>query len=155
VRGLGKNVGDLLRGSRFLRFLAGGVVTFVTTLALMAVWYQLVGLPRLPAYALTHATAFVVGFVLNRRWVFQATEANPASQGVRFAAAQLGFRGVDWCVFSAIEALVAPPVIVGILAANVLVLPCKYLFYRAYVFPRAGLASASTSAPTTGMSEAV
>ncbi len=33
-----------------------------------------------------------------------------------------------------IELLAAPPVVLGVLAANLLVLPAKYLFFRNHVF---------------------
>jgi putative flippase GtrA len=120
--------------SSLLRFLLGGVVTYAVTLSLMAFWLRVVGAPRLPAYALTHATALIVGFLLNRRWVFRATAGHPAEQGVRFVLAQGGFRILDWCLYTVIELLVTPPVFLGVLAANLLVLPPKYLFYRSHVF---------------------
>jgi putative flippase GtrA len=88
----------------------------------------------LPAYALTHVTALFVGFVLNRRWVFRATAGRPAEQGVRFVLGQGGFRIIDWILFTVIELLFAPPVFLAVLAANLLVLPAKYLFYRNHVF---------------------
>lgn len=120
--------------SSLVRFLLGGVVTYAVTLSLMAFWIGLVGAPRLVAYALTHATALIVGFLLNRRWVFRATAGKPMDQGVRFVLAQGGFRFLDWVLYSVIELLVAPPVYLGVLAANLLVLPAKYLFYRNHVF---------------------
>ena len=40
-------------GRAFLRFVAGGVVTYATTLTVMGFWLGLVGIPELTAYALT------------------------------------------------------------------------------------------------------
>jgi putative flippase GtrA len=122
-------------GSSAARFLLGGVVTYAITLALMAFWLGLVGAPRLVAYALTHATSLCVAFVLNRRWVFRATAGRQVTQGLRFALAQAGFRALDWCLFTLISLAFLPPVFLGVLAANVLVLPAKYVFYRHHVFP--------------------
>jgi putative flippase GtrA len=120
--------------SSLVRFLLGGVVTYSVTLTLMAFWIGPVGVQRSPAYALTHVTVLIVGFLLNRRWVFRATAGRPAEQGVRFVLAQGGFRVIDWLLFTVIESLIAPPVFLGVLAANLLVLPAKYLFYRNHVF---------------------
>ena len=123
-------------------------MTYAVTLSLMAFWTGLVGAPRLPAYALTHVTALIVGFLLNRRWVFRATAGKPAEQGVRFVLAQGGFRILDWALYSVLELLLAPPVFAGVLAANLLVLPLKYLFYRNHVFAVRPVASA---APEEGL----
>jgi len=128
------DAGERFWRSSLVRFLLGGVVTYAVTLTLMAFWIGLVGAPRLLAYALTHATALIVGFLLNRRWVFRATSGRPVEQGIRFALAQGGFRALDWVLYTVIELLVAPPVFLGVLAANLLVLPAKYLFYRNHVF---------------------
>lgn len=118
-----------------VRFLLGGVVTYGITLTLMAFWLGFVGAPRLVAYALTHVTALSVAFLINRRWVFRATAGRQVRQGLRFALAQAGFRALDWCLFTLISLAFLPPVFVGVLAANVLVLPAKYVFYRNHVFP--------------------
>ena len=123
-------------------------MTYAVTLMLMAFWIGLVGAPRLIAYALTHATALIVGFVLNRRWVFRATAGRATQQGIRFVLAQGGFRVLDWLLYSAIELLVAPPIFLGVLAANLLVLPAKYLFYRNHVF---AVRPASSAVPEEGL----
>ena len=86
---------ERLWNSSLVRFLLGGVVTYAVTLTLMAFWIGLVGAPRLVAYALTHATGLIVGFLLNRRWVFRATAGRPTQQGMRFVLAQGGFRVLD------------------------------------------------------------
>lgn len=122
------------RHSSLLRFLLGGVVTYSVTLSLMAFWIGWVGAPRLVAYALTHSIVLIVGFVLNRRWVFRATAGRTTDQGIRFVLAQIGFRVLDWVLYTVIELLAAPPVVLGVLAANLLVLPAKYLFFRNHVF---------------------
>ena len=132
-----RRVATLVRsayGSSFVRFLVGGVVTYATTLAVMGLWLGLIGIPNLIAYACTQVTVLVVGFVLNRQWIFRATGGDPAAQGVRFVLANIACRFVDWCVYSAIALLLAPPVFLNVLAANALVLPLKYLFYRHQVF---------------------
>lgn len=128
-------LGRLAAASSFLRFLAGGLVTYATTLAVMALWLE-AAIPSLVAYACTHVTVLAVGFLLNRYWIFRATAGSTASQGVRFALANLGFRFVDWCVYSGIALLLAPPVFLAIMAANAIVLPLKYSFYRHRVFGR-------------------
>lgn len=124
----------LLRSS-FARFLAGGIVTYATTLAVLALWMRGVGLNSFAAYACTHVTVLAVGFALNRLWVFRARADSKAAQGARFVAANLLFRFVDWCVYSAIALLLAPPAFLNVMAANALVLPAKYLWYRHQVFP--------------------
>jgi putative flippase GtrA len=124
-------------GGTFLRFLAGGVVTYATTLVVMGVWLGLVGIPELIAYALTHVTVLIVGFLINRYWIFRATEGNATAQGIRFVLANSAFRVVDWCVYSGIALLLDPPVFLTVLSANVLVLPLKFVFYRRRVFGEA------------------
>ena len=89
-----------LISGRVVRFLAGGVVTYTIALTLMAFWIGVAEVPRAMAYALTHATALGLAFVLNRRWVFAATAGNVAVQGAWFVVAQVGFRVFDWSVFS-------------------------------------------------------
>jgi len=126
---------ERVRRSSAARFLLGGIVTYGITLSLMAFWSGVIDVPRLFAYALTHATALSLAFVLNRRWVFRATAGRRLTQGLRFALAQAGFRAVDWALFTAISLAFLPPVFVGVLLANVLVLPAKYVFYRNHVFP--------------------
>lgn len=123
----------LLRSS-FARFLAGGVVTYGTTLLLMALWLRVFEIPNLPAYAVTHVVVLFVGFVVNRVWVFRARQGRKTSQGVRFVLANVLFRFVDWCVYSAIALLLSPAVFVNVAAANLIVLPLKYLWYRNQVF---------------------
>ncbi len=130
-------LGRLACASSFLRFLAGGVVTYGTTLAVLALWLRLAAIPSLVAYAFTHVTVLVVGFLLNRYWIFRASAGSTASQGLRFAFANLGFRFVDWCVYSGIALLLSPPVFLTVMAANAIVLPLKYSFYRHRVFGRA------------------
>ena len=110
-------------------------MTFATTLLAMGLWHSIVGLPNLLAYAVTLVTVLIVGFLLNRIWVFRATGGGKAAQGLRFVVANVGFRFVDWCIYSVIALLLAPPVVVNVLAANLIVLPLKYLWYRHRVFP--------------------
>ena len=124
-------------GSAFLRFLAGGVVTYATTLLVMGFWLALVGIPELIAYALTHTSVLIVGFLINRYWIFRATAGNPTAQGIRFVLANSAFRVVDWCVYSGIAVLLDPPVFLTVLSANLLVLPLKFVFYRQQVFGEA------------------
>jgi putative flippase GtrA len=126
----------------FARFLLGGLVTYATTLLVLSFWLRLAAAPNLLAYAFTHATVLAVGFVLNRRFIFRATAGHPASQGLRFLAANMLFRFVDWCVYSAIALLFAPAVFVNVMAANALVLPLKYWFYRHQVFSARGAQAA-------------
>ena len=83
--------------------------TYSVTLSLMAFWIGWVGAPRLVAYALTHIIVLIVGVVLNRRWVFRATAGRSADQGIRFVLAQVGFRTLDWVLYTVIELLAAPP----------------------------------------------
>jgi putative flippase GtrA len=123
-----------LYASSFCRFLIGGALTFSTTLLFMGLWSGLIGLPDLLAYALTQVTVLVVGFFLNRRWIFRATSGNAAEQGLRFLLANVSFRFVDWCIYSTISLTLAPAVIVNVMAANLIVLPMKYFFYRHQVF---------------------
>jgi putative flippase GtrA len=124
-------------GSTFLRFAAGGVVTYATTLLVMGFWLAVVGIPELVAYALTHVSVLIVGFLINRYWIFRTTAGNPAAQGVRFVLANSAFRLVDWCVYSGIALLIDPPVFLTVLSANLLVLPLKFLFYKHQVFGEA------------------
>jgi putative flippase GtrA len=121
----------------FARFVAGGVVTYPTALVVMAFWIHGLRLPMLVAYALTHVVVLAVGFVLNRRWIFRATHVDAAAQGASFVAASLAFRAVDWCLYSVLMLLLAPPWALAVLLANLIVVPVKYLFFRHRVFPAA------------------
>ena len=120
--------------SSAVRFLAGGFVTFASTLLIMGLWLGLIGIPNLVAYALTHVTVLAIGFALNRYWIFRAGDGNIADQGIRFVLANLAFRALDWCIYSAIALLLGSPVVLNVLVANALVLPMKFLFYRHQVF---------------------
>lgn len=120
--------------SSFARFVAGGAITYATTLCVMALWLDVARLPNLVAYATTHVTVLAVGFALNRRWIFRATSTSAATQGLWFFVANALFRGVDWSVYSTLAFFFALPVFLNVLTANVLVLPLKYLFYRHRVF---------------------
>ncbi len=121
------------RGSSFVRFALGGLLTYAATIGVLALWLA-VGLPGPAAYAVTHCTVLALGFVLNRYWIFRARAGRATAQGIRFVVASLGFRFVDWCVYSAIDLTLGLPAPLTVMLANLSALPLKFHSYRSQVF---------------------
>jgi putative flippase GtrA len=76
--------GNLLR--QLVRFLTAGILTNVVNYATFWLLLRQLGVHYVAASVMGFLAGFVVGFILNRQWTFEATAADGRSQLLRFFA---------------------------------------------------------------------
>lgn len=117
------------------KFVVVGGFSYAFALAQMAFYIEVLGAPPKIAYAVTLVVLLAVNFLLNRYWVFLATEEHAARQGVKYVATVAAGRGVDWAVFALLDTLApAVPYGVAVFIAMSVVLPLKFLAFKLVVF---------------------
>lgn len=139
------------------RYLFLGCAIYGGSLILMYGLTELCRLGELAAYALVQLVIGCTGFLIARRWVFQAHGGQLGRQARRFLASSVSFRLLNFALYSLLWSLLSVPREIGILAAIALLLPVKFVVEKTLVFAQrhdgqrqaaqAGLGTAANPAP--------
>jgi putative flippase GtrA len=118
------------------RYLFLGSAIYGVSLIVMFCLTDLLGLGELVAYALMQALISCAGFLVARRWVFQARGGHLLTQASRFLASSVFFRLLNLALYSLLWTLLALPREIGILVTIALLFPVKYVVEKTLVFTR-------------------
>lgn len=130
------SVTALLRRQEVVYLVVGGVNTLVA-LVLYAVLWTLFGdqLHYLGALIVTYAVAIVVGFTLQRRFVFKVSGSG-VLDFARYTLVQLVALGLNGIVLTLLVRVAGAPVIPSQALSLVLVVVSTYLAHRYFSFRR-------------------
>jgi putative flippase GtrA len=119
------------------RFFQLALVSICVTLGLPVFFHEVVLLEEEPAVGLALLTAFLVNFLLARRYVFRS-RTNVLPQLFRFAAANLAFRLVEYLAFLALYNWAGLFYVLAIAIVLLSSFVIKFVIYRFYVFGATG-----------------
>lgn len=119
---------------QWIRYGAVSGLSFGANLGLLWILHELAGLSPTLAFAAAIVTVSLFNFLLARHYIFQAAEAAPAGQLLRYALTSGGFRGLEFVAFALIAGLSRTHYLLAatlVLAGSFLL---KFLVYRKRVF---------------------
>jgi len=132
--------GEAMAGVRRLfhrplaRFLAATALLFATNLGLTVLLHELLGLSERLAFAIALATAFGLGFLLMRHFIYRAASGSLTRQFLLYAPSAAAFRGAEYLTFlllSTFTSLDYRLLVVLVLGTTFI---SKFFYYGAAVF---------------------
>jgi putative flippase GtrA len=125
----------LIKLSRFwaVRGLAVGAIATVADLAVLLTCVELLGLPRVPSVSAGVAVGGVVGFLLNRTFVFQAGGSNVVSQALKYGMLVCCELGVHTALNTALVHGLGVHYLGAKFACDFVVFTCLHLFALRYL----------------------
>ncbi len=118
--------------SQPVKFLKGGAVLKVFSFGLNYILADYLGLNKEFAYVFVLIADFLLGFLINRYFIFKKTEKSEKDLKVfrNFIIAGLGFRGLNWVIYICILKYFELYILVAQLIATLIVLVLKYSVYK-------------------------
>lgn len=117
--------------SKPVKFLNGGVILKVFSFSLNYLLADLMQLHVEMTYAFVLICDFLLGFVINRYFVFNDSKNRSNKQTFAlFAVAGLGFRFINWVLYSLIVNYLGIYILTAQLIATLIVLCMKYFVYK-------------------------
>lgn len=123
----------LLKG-KFFRWCAVGGVNLGINAGLTALLHEVAGMPEEGAYAVSLAVVFVLNFFTSRHYVFKSGDGDSGGQLLRFLAAALLFRGLEYLAFLLVHTVLGVYYLVAVIGVQVVSFVAKFFFYGKFVF---------------------
>lgn len=117
----------------FIRYLAGGGVSFAINFGLTVVLHQGFGVAPPVAYAVALTVSFIVNFLIARYFVFESS-SGMAGQVLRFVATALAARAGEYLAFVLMLTVLGVHYMVSIIVVSVISIVLKFFVYRSFVF---------------------
>ena len=118
--------------SQPVKFLKGGVALKVVSFGLNYILADYLGLNKELTYIFVLIADFLLGFAINRYFIFKKTEDSQTNSQVfkKFVIAGLGFRGLNWLIYIGMLKFFELYILIAQLIATIIVLLLKYSVYK-------------------------
>ncbi len=114
------------------RFIKGGAALKVVSFGLNYILADYLSLNKELTYIFVLIADFLLGFAINRYFIFKKTEDSQKDSQVfkKFVIAGLSFRGLNWLIYIGILKFFELYILIAQLIATIIVLVLKYSVYK-------------------------
>src|SRR5579875_1871612 len=125
------HVGNWLQ---FGRFAIVGATGYAVNLAVFALCVHLLGIDYRVSSVVAYVVSVINNFWLNRHWTFDARQAHPAGQGIRFFLVSLVAFGISEGVLIALVEGAGSPKVVAQAIAIIAAMPVNFIGQKLWSF---------------------
>jgi putative flippase GtrA len=119
---------------QFGRFAIVGATGYAVNLAVFALCVHLLGIDYRVSSVLAYVVSVLNNFWLNRHWTFDAREAHPAGQGIRFFLVSLVAFGISEGVLIGLVEGAGAPKVLAQAVAIVAAMPINFIGQKLWSF---------------------
>ena len=117
--------------NKIMRFLLGGIGMKAISFGLNYVLVVLLTLPPSPSYIFILCLDFILGYIVNRHFVFQANKSLSYKKTlIQFLITGASFRLMNWLIYMAFLTYMDMYLLLAQLIATAIVLVFKYFIYN-------------------------